>query len=87
MERTTWMTEERPGAPATGAPSVGRVRRAVANTWCLPIPKRAGFAPSAHGPGLVSGSSTVNFHANDHGALGRTEMDGTPLGSSGAGFG
>ena len=87
MERTTWMTEERTGAPATGAPTSGRVRGAMPAFAGLPIPKGAGLVPAAYGPGLVCGSSTVAFHTNDHVAQGRTAWDGTPLGSSGAGYG
>ena len=86
MERTTWMTEERIVAPATGAPTSGRVRAAVAPAG-LQIQKRAGSVPPAYGPGLVCGSSTVSFHTNDHVAMGRSTWDGTPLASSGAGYG
>jgi len=87
VERMTWMTEERNGAPATGAPTIGRVRQAVAMPATLPIHKQAGFVPSAYGPGLVCGSATVAFHTNDHVGTGRTAWDGTPLGSPGAGYG
>ena len=86
MERMTWMTEERNGASATGAPTLGRVRAAVATPGGLQIQKPAGLVP-AYGPGLVCGSSTVTFHTNDHVEMGRTAWDGTPLGSSGAGYG
>ena len=86
MERTTWMTEERTVAPATGAPMFGRVRGSMAPAG-LQIQKRAGLVPPVYGPGLVCGSSTVSFHTNDHVATGRTAWDGTPLASSGAGYG
>lgn len=85
MERTTWMTEERIAAPATGAPGFGRVT-AGATSRGLQIQKQAGLVPSAHGPGLVRGSTTVTFHTDDHVDMGRT-WDGTPLGSLGAGNG
>jgi hypothetical protein len=83
----TWMTEERNGASATGAPTRRRTGAAVAIPGGLQIQKRSGLVPAAHGPGLVCGSSTVTFHTNDHVEMGRTAWDGTPLGSSGAGYG
>lgn len=87
MERMTWMTEERNGAPATGALTLGRVRTPMAPSVGLQIHKRAGFVPPAHGPGVVCGSSTVTFRINDHVVMGRTAWDGMPLGSPGAGYG
>ncbi len=87
MERMTWMTEERNGASATGAPTFGAVRGAVATPADLQIPKRARLVPPGHGPDLVGGSASVSFHTNDHAAMGRTASDGTPLASSGAGYG
>ena len=78
MERMTWMTEERYGAPAAGAPTVGRVRRSVAMPSNLPIHKQAGFVPTAFGPGLVCGNATSTI---------RTARHGMPLRSPGAGFG
>ncbi len=87
MERMTWMTEERNGASATGAPVVGRAGGSAATLRGRQIQKPAGFAPAAYGPGPVCGGSTVTFHTNDHVEMGRTAWDGTPLGSSGAGYG
>ena len=87
MERMTWMTEERNGAPATGALVLGPVRGSVAMPATLPIHKQNGFVPSAYGPDLVCGSATVAFHTNDHVATGRTARAGSPLGSPGAGNG
>jgi hypothetical protein len=86
VERTTWLTEERIVASATGAPARG-LAAAGAMQAILQIQKRAGFVPPVSGPGLVCGSSTVSSTANDHAALGRTAWDGTPLGSPGAGNG
>ncbi len=86
MERMTWMTEERIGAPATGAPPLGRIRAAATSTGGH-IQKRAGSRPPAFGLGVVCGSYTVTSHMNDHAVGGRTAWDGTPLGSPGAGNG
>jgi len=87
VERTTWMTEERIGASATGAPWVGRGGAAPATPAGLQIQKQRGFVPAAYGPGLVCGGTSVTFHTNDHAEMGRTAPNGTPLGSSGAGYG
>ena len=86
MERTTWMTEERNGASATGAPWLGRGAAAPATPAGLQIQKQRGFVPAAYGPGLVCGSTSVTSHTN-HVEMGRIAPDGTPLGSSGAGHG
>jgi hypothetical protein len=83
----TWMTEERNGASATGAPTCGRLGAAVTTPGDLQIRKQTGFVPAAYGPGLVCGGTTVTSHTNDHVEMGRTAWDGTPLGSSGAGYG
>jgi len=82
----TWMTEERNGASATGAP-LGRACAAATPARLRQIQKQSGLVPPAYGPDLVRGSSTVTFHTNDHVEMGRTAWDGTPLGSSGAGYG
>ena len=87
MERTTRLTEERIAASAAGAPAVRRDRVVELSPKRLQAPKHVGSTPTAHGPGLVCGSSTVTFHTNDHVEMGRTAWDGTPLGSSGAGYG
>ena len=86
MERTAWMTEERIGAPATGAPWRGLAGAALARR-AFPIAKQSGLVPAANGPGLVCGSTAVTFHTNDHVDMGRTADGGRPLGSSGAGNG
>ena len=87
MERMTWMTEERSGAPVTGAPRIRRAPVAMATSAGFPIQKQAGLVSPAHGPGLVCGSSTVTFRTNDHVATGRIAWHGAPLGSSGDGYG
>jgi len=87
VECTTWMTEERFGASAAGAPRVGLSASMAAVRLQNQIQKRAGFVPPAYGPGLVRGSATVVFHSNDHVATGRTAWYSMPLGSPGAGNG
>jgi hypothetical protein len=83
VERMTWLTEERIAASATGAPGFG----CAAAGATLQIQKQAGLVPSAYGPDLVRGRTTVTFHTNDHVDTGRTTCDGTPLSSRGAGNG
>jgi len=82
----TWMTVERTSAPAAGAPTPGCTGVAGRTIADPQIQKRARFAPSAYGPGLVGGTTVIS-HTNDHAALGRTAWDGTPLDSPDAGYG
>ncbi len=86
MERTTWLTEKRITASATGAPAQRRLRVAGLSFAGMQGIKQTGSVPAAYGPGLVCGDP-VSLRTNDHAATGLIACDGTPLGSRGAGYG